>query len=272
MSFLTRICAKLRFQRSPALFLRDRNSSETANMAKFMDLPREIRDMIYKLLLTVGAEIVTHPTYYEDSTDFEAEGVNRPAVALLSVNKQIGAEAAAILYGNNTWRIRESDHYIRGLEIYQDHGHLFRHITIHLDRRDIEELETTNRIEQYQEQWASLTMEERMKLVHDERLDDLRQLIYRRGHIITSDMKLIRSLALVIDGLYCPSECCRLDIVKDLYDDFLCMFIPDPRTGLAPEEFPQLEVRVTGLKSQAENDLVYGEWGIKGAAVEQDTA
>jgi len=243
-------------------------------MANFMDLPREIRDQIYKLLLTVGAEIVAHSAYFEKPTNFKAEGVIRPAVALLRVNKQISKEAATILYGDNTWRIPDSDHYVRGLEIYLDHGHLFRHITIHLDRRDTDELDTTPGIERNYEHWASSTMEERMKSIHNHRLDVLKRSTYCRGLMIIADMTRIHSLVLVIGGLYCPSQCCRLDLINDLYDDFLCMFVPHPRTGLMAAMCPQSlkEVRVSGLKSQAEKDLVYGEWGIKGAAVEQDTA
>ncbi len=237
-------------------------------MINFMDLPREIRDRIYKLLLTVDAEIITHPTWFEEPTDFEAEGVTRPAVALLSVNKQI-----IVLYGNNTWRI-PVDHDIRDLESYQGHEHLFRHITVHLDRRDTDVEDTRDRIEENYTQWASSTMEERMKLVHNDRLNSLRELVYCRALTIAANMRLIRSLVLVLDGLYCPSECCRLDLIKDLYEDFLCVFIPNPQTGLGPERCPQSlkEVRVAGLKSQAEKDLVYGEWGVKGAAVEQGTA
>ena len=60
-----------------------------------MALPREIRDRIYQFSLTVGAEIVAHPTHYEKPTDFGAKGVNRPAVAVLRVNKRISEEAVS---------------------------------------------------------------------------------------------------------------------------------------------------------------------------------
>jgi len=243
-------------------------------MANFTDLPREIRDQIYKLLLTVGAEIVAHPTCFEKPTDFEVEGVIRLAVALLRVNKQISDEAAILLYGDNTWRIPNSFHYVRGSEIYQDHGILFRHITVHLDRRDTDEFHTTRRVRNIYERFASLTMVERMRHTHDDRSDNLSQSISIRGSLVVVHMSHIQSLTLVVDNLFCPSGCCRLDTIKNLYEDILHMFDPEPKRVLCQATCPRSlkDVRVTGLRSQAEKDLVYGEWGFKGAAVEQDTA
>jgi len=52
------------------------------------------------------------------------------------------------------------------------------------------------------------------------------------------------------------------------------MFDPEPKRLCSQVSCPQSlkDVRVTGLRSQAEKDIVYGEWGFKGAAVEQGTA
>lgn len=243
-------------------------------MAKFTDLPREIRDQIYKLLLTVGAELIAHPAYFEKPTNFKAEGVIRPAVALLSVNKQISDEVATVFYGSDTWRIPKHDRPSFKTGIYRIYGHLFRHITIHLDRRDTDEFYTTWRVEHIYESFASLTMVERMRYTHDDRSDSLSRSMSIRGSLVVDYMSHIQSLTLVVDNLYCPSGCCRLDTIKTLYEDFLLMFDPEPKGMFWQATCPQSlkDVRVTGLRSQAEKDLVYGEWGFKGAAVEQDTA
>jgi len=237
-----------------------------------MDLPREIRDQIYKFLLTAGAEIVAHPAYFEKPTNFEAEGVIRPVVALLRVNKQIGEEAAIILYGDNTWRIPEPDQ--NNWKIYDKYGNEFRHVTVHLDRRDTDELYTTRRVERNYERLASLTMVERMRYTHDERSNTLSQSMSIRGFLVVNCLSHIQSLTLVVDNLYCPSGCCRLDTIKNLYENFLHMFDPEPKRLCSQVSCPQSlkDVRVTGLRSQAEKDIVYGEWGFKGAAVEQGTA
>lgn len=243
-------------------------------MANFTDLPREIRDQIYKLLLTVGAEIVAHPTYFQKRTNFEAEGANRPAVALLRLNKQIGGEAAVVLYGNNTWRIADSDRDARGSEIYEKYGNLFRHVTVHLDRRDTDEFFTTLRIEQTYERLASLKMDKRIKDTHDHRSEILDQFICARRSLIEDHMTYIQSLTLVVDNLYCPSGCCRFDIIRNLYRDFLHTFDPYRKSKHLLPLCPQWleDVRVTGLIFQAERDLVYGKWGFQGAAVEEGTA
>lgn len=240
-------------------------------MANFMDLPREIRDQIYKLLLTVGVEIVAHPTYFEKLTKFRAKGVIRPAVALLRVNKQIGGEAAIVLYGDNTWRIPDPDRFES--EIYEKYGNLFRHVTIHLDRRDIDTQITTRSVVRAHERLAPSTMDERMKRIHNDRLKYLGHLIYLKG-LAAGYMTCIQSLTLVLDNLYCPGGCCRFDIIKKLYQTILHKFDPNPRhKSRRITRIQSLkDVRVTGLIFQAERDLVYGKWGFQGAAVEEGTA
>lgn len=241
-------------------------------MTNFMDLPREIRDQIYVLLLTVGTEIVAHPTWFEESTNFEAEDVNRPTVALLRVNWQISNEAAAILYGHNTWRIPDLAHL--ELNIYAKYGDQFRHVTVHLDRRDNDAHFTTRMVEETYERCISLPMLERIRKTHNHRLKKFEQSMSVRGTLVLRHMSRIQSLTIVVYNLYCPSGCCRLKVIKTLYENFLHLFEPEPENAawdvVCPESLK--DVRMTGLKSQAEKDLVYGEWGMKGAAVEQDAA
>ncbi|KAL2062628.1 hypothetical protein VTL71DRAFT_5700 [Oculimacula yallundae] len=65
-------------------------------MSNFLDLPREIRDIIYSLIF-----IVDGPLY----PNRERAGM-ADSIALLRTNHQIYAEAVAILYGWNTFQIR----------------------------------------------------------------------------------------------------------------------------------------------------------------------
>lgn len=113
-----------------------------------------------------------------------------------------------------------------------------------------------------------------MKSIHNHRLDVLKRSTYCRGLMIIADITRIHSLVPVVGGLYCLSECCRLDLIDDIHADFLCMFVPQSQNRLLAELCPQSskEAGVAGLKSRAEKDLVYGGRGIKGAAVQQDTA
>ena len=71
-------------------------------MSKFMSLPREIRGMIYVQALCVDGNIVLDRNGSECDGDFKGP---LPALALLSVNKQIRAEGLPVLFSKNTWRI-----------------------------------------------------------------------------------------------------------------------------------------------------------------------
>lgn len=76
------------------------NSEPTSvpGQSPFMELPREIRDMIYRELL-----LDTHPliSHLRRASRFDAG--TRPYPAILRTNKQIHDEAAAVFYGENTW-------------------------------------------------------------------------------------------------------------------------------------------------------------------------
>ncbi|OAG03908.1 uncharacterized protein CC84DRAFT_1166063 [Paraphaeosphaeria sporulosa] len=65
---------------------------------RFLGLPREIRDLIYRELL-----LNTHPMIVHLRRVHRFEASAKPHPAILGTNKQIHDEAASILYGENTW-------------------------------------------------------------------------------------------------------------------------------------------------------------------------
>lgn len=75
----------------------------TTAMAAFLDLPREIRDMIYDYCLVVSDAIDPHPIPHERRRT--TPRTSRPEVALLRVNRMVGAEATEALYGQNIVRL-----------------------------------------------------------------------------------------------------------------------------------------------------------------------
>lgn len=64
----------------------------------FLQLPSEIRQMIYRELL-----LSTHPLIVHFRYAYWFETGTRPYPSILLANKQIHDEAAAVLYGENTW-------------------------------------------------------------------------------------------------------------------------------------------------------------------------
>ena len=73
-------------------------------MSAFLSLPREVRDMIYRFCLERDFIIVPHPTTRNEKRIHRRQN-DLPSVALLATNKQLRAEARAILYFNNEWCI-----------------------------------------------------------------------------------------------------------------------------------------------------------------------
>ncbi|KAJ4360311.1 uncharacterized protein N0V89_000872 [Didymosphaeria variabile] len=66
--------------------------------SRFLGLPREVRNLIYRELL-----LNTHPLIVHLRRVHRFEASTRPYPAILRTNKQIHDEAAAVLYGENTW-------------------------------------------------------------------------------------------------------------------------------------------------------------------------
>ncbi len=72
---------------------------------KFLQLPREIRDMIFDLAMCVDGVLV--PYAVKDDLHYLDNGGPPPSLALLRVNKQIREQARMCMLRVNTWRITE---------------------------------------------------------------------------------------------------------------------------------------------------------------------
>ncbi|KAL9576123.1 MAG: hypothetical protein Q9212_007368 [Teloschistes hypoglaucus] len=114
---------------------RKRDASPT--FPRFMELPPEIRIMIYDRALTVPGRINPYPTLADEKENAFAVQCERPAVALLQTNKQIRAEAQPSLYNNNVWVISYQLNPSIPRAIYDDKAEFFVHIAFSLDPRDI---------------------------------------------------------------------------------------------------------------------------------------
>ncbi len=72
-------------------------------MSHFLRLSRELRDVIYEYCLVVEGILDPCPPYYEEKDPKNAK--LKPNTDLLMVNRQVGTEAAQVLYGKNVWRL-----------------------------------------------------------------------------------------------------------------------------------------------------------------------
>lgn len=74
------------------------NQEPCQQVFPFLKLPREIRDIVYRELLRDTYPLIVH---LRRAHRFEVG--TRPYPAILRTNKQVHDEAAAVLYGENTW-------------------------------------------------------------------------------------------------------------------------------------------------------------------------
>lgn len=72
-------------------------------VSRFLELPRELRNMIYDLAMRVDG--VLAPYAARDDVHFMDACGQAPNVALRLVNKQIGEEVTICMLKVNTWRI-----------------------------------------------------------------------------------------------------------------------------------------------------------------------
>jgi len=90
----------------PYVTQRKRPKAEAAKkVINFLELPREIRDMIFDLAMCVDGVLV--PYREKDDHHFLDNGGPPPSLALLRVNKQIREQARMCMLRVNTWRITE---------------------------------------------------------------------------------------------------------------------------------------------------------------------
>ena len=208
-------------------------TSTTPRMAGFLDLSREIRDMIYKLCLVTEKVIVPFKEHYPlDRVKDIGFRDNMPTVALLGVSKLIGAEAAEILYGKNTWRITSEapDYYHAGeagylndVQLWKRRAGLFRHIYLVFNHRDIDPDKYSHQIEWEHEdlensQETSRTQQWILQDTLHGRADDLMKDTWHDKLEFLPKMPNLVTVQIDVAKLYCSSGCCRKEVLKALLE------------------------------------------------------
>lgn len=104
---------------------------------RFLDVPPEIRDIVYEHCLVIPGEIVPYPSDFERQSEMMTIKYETPTVALLQVNHQIRDEARVYLYGHNLWRLSYQSGPPLSTAVWEANLPFFRHITISFDHRDL---------------------------------------------------------------------------------------------------------------------------------------
>ncbi|KAL8846322.1 MAG: hypothetical protein Q9221_008588 [Calogaya cf. arnoldii] len=103
---------------------------------RFLDLPREIRHIVYEYSLVIDGEIVPYPSDHEKP---RIAKYKKPTVGLLGTCHQIRDEAHEYLYRHNLWRISFPNQLESDVPItfWDDNLPYFRHVTVSFDHRDL---------------------------------------------------------------------------------------------------------------------------------------
>lgn len=106
-------------------------------MPNFMDLAREIRDMIYVQALVSDKFLVKEGEEAEDALDSEINPRKSAPTALLQVSRTLNNETKVIFYSFNTFQLSSSYSISGQPSIFNTHATLFRRVRVALfDRHD----------------------------------------------------------------------------------------------------------------------------------------
>ena len=244
------------------------SSSERLTMATFLDLPLEVRNMIYEYCLVKDSTLVPFKEFYPLLHNDSAFRKDLPTVALLLVNKTIEAEAAAIPYGKNVWRVSVNITYLTPVlsppipgplsYLWKHRGNLFKNVIVVFDQRDAYSMEviTDTLITNFNQRLQ--TPEQRRNKMHDQIKSNVR-FYWGLKFDFVSHMTSIRSLTLDVKLAFCHMGCCRTEALQWMLDVFSARFnLGDHHTYLRQLLDAGLQITVKGIWKDAEKDVFQG--------------
>ncbi|KAL8880211.1 MAG: hypothetical protein Q9192_008066 [Flavoplaca navasiana] len=110
---------------------------QTSEPFRFLDLPLEIRNIVYEYCLVVPGEIVPYPSSWEAIFEAMNTQCEKPTVALLQVSHQVRDESRGFLYGKNLWRLSLQQWHPLPTTVWIANAPFFRHITATFDGSDL---------------------------------------------------------------------------------------------------------------------------------------
>ena len=160
------------------------------------------------------------PPYYEANNPKNAK--HKPCTAPLRVNRNIGDEAARVLYGKNAWRIsyKEDDNFWPEITYHpettwrsRDIIAYVRHVVLSFDSRDVDHESiaaiSRARFSQLPEPESdTFEGENDAEYIHQHREVQLEIAWIWKREILNS--MRIKSIVLDFSNCFCPSGCCRM--------------------------------------------------------------
>ena len=177
-----------------------------------MRFPPEVRNLIYELCLPINKDFVLWPTPC-DTEDIEDGCLHvAPSPALLRVSSTIRAEATAIFYRQNIWRIMDVPKGLSLPTLFEQH---VRKATLTFDRRIVE----------IGDLWdisnsafsSEVCAKDRLQETHDNLRTHLSDIWMDKCRTLINFHQL-RELTVDFSHCMCPLGCCRMvsDILYEL--------------------------------------------------------
>ena len=210
-------------------------------MASFLNLPAEIRNMIYRYCLVQNQTLIPYKEHYPLSKADLAFRKDLPTVALLQVCKKIETEAAAVLYGQNVWRITSkscpgviSSAGKTRSSIWERRASMFRNVVIVFDQQDVDRDELYKRTLELHKSYSdfevnghnllqNLTGFRRSSQMHTQG-DLIMAQSWDRRFYLAYGMGYLTLITFDLSRLFCPMGCCRKETILSMFDDFLYAF------------------------------------------------
>ncbi len=181
-------------------------------------LPREIRDLIYWYCVVANGAI--DPYQNMEQHKIVSLCLRKPSLSLLKVDRQVGEEAKAVIFGSNRWRLYYQSEYIvaskpwkkfkKATTFWKTHIKSFRHVVTGLDFCEEERVLLTS-----PDGTLNTHMAHERTLNEDDMYRDLlRQLILSRDwkKKLLEQMNL-KSFVFNLDHSICRDSCRRWDVV-----------------------------------------------------------
>lgn len=182
-------------------------------MLTFVDLPEEIKTMIYEYCLVADHKIIRRSAAKDQELGPKYSPWSEAdlALSLFTVNSAIREGALNTFYEKNNFELCWPTCTGDSAYIWKLHALRFPHVSVSLDSGDLDPRVSTKIFEEHLRlpSLATSSQQELAAFVHDERVLRL-EFLWRRIQRILRRFTYLKGLDFNVENLNCPEGCCRL--------------------------------------------------------------
>lgn len=178
-------------------------------MLTFLDLPAEVRLIVYELSLVSDQIMFPNVTYYERMNGIRpySETKQKLAIGLVGTNRIIRTEATHILFGKNTWHLSVPLGSTAAEQLWPLFGDLIHDVKLNFDLQDLKPKARCKIACKLLH--GDLDNASRRETAHDEALLKLESKWFSKYYVLLKDMHNLKNVTVDLTNCFCPSSCCR---------------------------------------------------------------